>query len=333
MLQFVLVFLSAGLDLMNSVDLQDKTPSAAFPPWLRRPWPSGADFGYTKETLAQLRLHTVCQSARCPNLAECWSKRTATVMVLGNTCSRNCAFCSVQSGKPETVDPDEPAHVAEAVAAMGLKHAVITTVVRDDLPDGGAAHIAATVSAIREANPGTTIEVLVSDYRGDRETVLPILDAAPEVFGHNIETVRRLHPRIRDRRFTYDNSLAALRLARDYSPRTIVKSAFMLGLGETTEEIAETLHNLRAAGCDAVCIGQYLRPTGKQAPVAEYVHPDRFKEYEALAFEMGFEYAVAGPFVRSSYRSEAVLEAPFAQARLGLDSPQRTQRTQRTQNL
>ena len=308
---------------MNSLEPKDKSPPAAFPPWLRRPWPSGADFGYTKETLAKLRLHTVCQSARCPNLAECWSKRTATVMVLGNTCSRNCAFCSVPSGKPEAVDPDEPIHVAEAVAAMGLKHAVITTVVRDDLPDGGAAHIAATVSAIREQNPETTIEVLVSDYRGDRETVLPILDAAPEVFGHNIETVRRLHPRIRDRRFTYEHSLGALRLARDYSPRTIVKSAFMLGLGETAEEIAETLQELKAVGCDAVCIGQYLRPTGKQAPVAEYVHPDRFKEYERLAYEVGFGYAVAGPFVRSSYRSEAVLNADFARERL--NSSQRTQ--------
>ncbi|MEX2016739.1 MAG: lipoyl synthase [Candidatus Hydrogenedentales bacterium] len=305
----------------------DQTPAStpAFPPWLRRPWPSGDDFGYTKHTLAQLRLHTVCQSARCPNLAECWSRRTATVMVLGNTCSRNCAFCSVPSGRPDTVDPDEPAHVAEAVAAMGLKHAVITTVVRDDLPDGGAAHIAATVAAIRERNPETTIEVLVSDYRGDRESVLPILDAAPEVFGHNIETVHRLHPRVRDRRFTYEHSLAALRLARDHSRRTIVKSAFMLGLSETAEEVAQTLQDLRAAGCDAVCIGQYLRPTAKQAPVAEYVHPDRFKEYEALAYDMGFGYAVAGPFVRSSYRSEAVLEADFARERL--NSPQSSQRT------
>ncbi len=289
-----------------------------FPDWLRRPWASGDDFGFTKETLEGLKLHTVCQSAQCPNIGECWSKRTATVMVLGNTCTRNCAFCSVPSGRPEAVDPDEPRHVAEAIAKMGLKHAVITTVVRDDLVDGGANHIAETVRQVRAKSPSTTIEVLVSDYQGDESTVKPILDARPEVFGHNIETVRRLYPKVRDRRFTYESALAVLGLARAHSPRTIVKSAMMVGHGEAETEVVETFHDLLDAGCDAVCIGQYLRPSSRQAEVAEFITPAKFAEYEAAAYALGFSFAVAGPFVRSSYRSEEVLKTVFARQRLAL---------------
>ncbi len=287
-----------------------------FPPWLRRPWASGAVFGSTKETVASLNLHTVCQSAHCPNIAECWAKGTATFMVLGNTCTRNCAFCSVPSGPPESVDPAEPENVARAVAAMRLKHAVVTTVVRDDLPDGGAAHVASCIRAIRAHNPSTTIEVLVSEYDGRHDIIGAVASVAPEVYGHNIETVRRLYPRVRDRRFTYENALEALRAASALSPRSVIKSAMMVGHGETAEEVRETLADLRGAGCDAVCIGQYLRPTAQQRPVAEYVHPSVFGIYEQWAYEIGFEFAVAGPFVRSSYRSEAVLETKFARRKL-----------------
>lgn len=287
-----------------------------FPPWLRRPWASGDTFGHTKATIEQLRLHTVCQSARCPNIGECWAKGTATVMVLGNTCTRNCGFCSVPSGRPDFNDADEPAHVAEAVKAMGLRHAVVTTVVRDDLPDGGAAHIAATIRAIHETNPGTTVEILVSDFSNDRDDIRTVLDARPEIFCHNVETVERLYPRIRDRRFTYRGALEVLRIAREEDPQTIIKSALMVGHGETPEDVAATLRDLREAGCEVVCIGQYLQPSQRQLDVAEFVHPDRFTEYEAMAYRLGFSFAVSGPFVRSSYRSEEVLETEFARRRL-----------------
>jgi len=291
--------------------------SGKFPPWLRRPWASGDVFGQTKDTLASLRLHTVCQSARCPNIGECWAKGTATVMVLGNTCTRNCAFCSVPSGKPEFDDPDEPEHVAEAVRQMGLKHAVVTTVVRDDLADGGASHIADTIRAIHRRNAGTTVEILVSDFSGDRPAIRTVLDARPEIFCHNIETVQRLYPKIRDRRFTYRQALGVLEMAGGEADHAIIKSALMVGHGETPDEVRATLRDLREAGCEVVGIGQYLRPSQREAEVKEYVPPEQFEEYERMAYDLGFEFAVAGPFVRSSYRSEAVLDTEFARRRLG----------------
>ncbi len=294
--------------------------ASKFPAWLRRPWASGNDFGITKDIVDDFKLHTVCQSANCPNIGECWAKGTATVMVLGNTCTRNCTFCSVDSGKPTFDDPLEPQSVAQAVQRMQLKHAVVTTVVRDDLPDGGAKHIADTISGIHELNPGTTVEILVSDFAGDRKAIQTVLAAAPEIFCHNIETVERLYPKVRDRRFTYESALSVLTMAREMAPRTIVKSALMLGLGEDEEDIKATLNDLLEAGCEAVCIGQYLRPSAQQAEVQSFIHPDQFAAYEELAYEMGFSYAVCGPFVRSSYKSEAVLETAFARERLGLDA-------------
>ena len=287
-----------------------------FPAWLRRPWASGSTFSATKEIVEDLKLHTVCQSARCPNLGECWAKGTATFMVLGNVCTRNCAFCSVKSGRPEPLDSREPQNVAEAVRRMGLKHAVVTTVVRDDLEDCGAAHISATIQAIHNLNPGTTVEVLVSDFSSDNAAIRSVLEAQPEIFCHNIESVRRLYPRIRDRRFSYDAALDVLRQVREMDSQVIVKSALMVGFGETPAEVLETLRDLRDAGCEVVCIGQYLRPSSQQCEVAEFVHPDRFAEYEKTAYGLGFEFVVSGPFVRSSYRSEAILETPFARARL-----------------
>lgn len=291
-----------------------------FPEWLRRPWASGQDFGLTKDIIDDLKLNTVCQSAHCPNIGECWAKGTATVMVLGSTCTRNCTFCSVDSGKPTFDDPTEPLQVGEAVKRMKLKHAVVTTVVRDDMEDGGAAHIAETIREIHRQNPETTVEILVSDFRGDKAAIATVLDAEPEIFCHNIETVERLYPKIRDQRFTYKSALNILRVARDTSPRSIVKSAFMLGLGETEDEIKATLHDLLSSGCEAVCIGQYLQPSQQQSDVQEYIHPDQFNAYQELAYTMGFQFAVCGPFVRSSYRSEALLETDFAKTRLGLSA-------------
>ena len=287
-----------------------------FPEWLRRPWASGETFGLTKEIVADLELHTVCQSAKCPNIGECWAKGTATVMVLGNVCTRNCTFCSVPSGKPTFNDWKEPEKVAEAVRRMRLKHAVVTTVARDDLPDGGARHIAETIRAIHERNPGTTVEILVSDFKRASDSIGEVLDAGPEVFCHNVETVERLYASVRDSRFTYRGALEVLRIASTHSRRGIIKSAFMVGLGETAVEVEATLRDLLEAGCEVVCIGQYLQPTRRQMDVVEFVTPEGFEEYEALAYDLGFEFVAAGPFVRSSYRSEEVLNTEFARRRL-----------------
>ncbi|MCC6793668.1 MAG: lipoyl synthase [Candidatus Hydrogenedentes bacterium] len=283
--------------------------TARFPEWIRRPWASGQDFVFTKDLVEDLDLHTVCQSARCPNMAECWQKRTATLMILGNSCTRNCRYCSVPSGKPEDVEPDEPMRVAKAIQKMGLRHAVITSVTRDDLPDGGAGHIAETVRTVRTMNPNTTIEVLVPDFVGDAAAVEMVLASQPDVFGHNIETVERLYPSVRGKRCTYRTALSVLKMAAGWEPRTIAKSAFMLGHGETEDEIKQTLHDLLELGCEAVCMGQYLRPTLKQREVEGFVTPEKFKEYEEYAYAIGFGFAVAGPFVRSSYRSEELIDA------------------------
>lgn len=287
-----------------------------FPEWIRRSWASGANVQYTKGLVEDNALHTVCQSARCPNLHECWSRRTATFMVLGNVCSRNCRYCSVPSGKPETLDADEPGRVADAVRKMGLRHTVLTSVTRDDLPDGGAAHIAETIRAIRRVSPSTTVEVLVPDFQGDPEAIRVVLDSHPEVFSHNIETVARLHPVIRSRRYTYAMALGVLNEGAAYRPQPIVKSALMVGHGETPEEVRATLEDLVAAGCDAVSIGQYLRPTPKQRAVEAFVRPEEFEAYRRMAYDAGFKFAVAGAFVRSSYRSDEMMEAPFARERV-----------------
>lgn len=287
----------------------------SFPGWIRQPWPSGEAFSEVKSLLGDLRLHTVCQSAHCPNQSECWGRKTATFMVMGNTCTRHCSYCAVNSGRPGTLDLEEPEHIAEAVRRLGLKHAVLTSVTRDDLPDGGAGHIASTIRAIKASMPETTIEVLVQDFDGNRDDIAIVQAAGPEIFSHNIETVASVFPRIRDRRFTYKQSLDVLRIARELSEGHFIKSAFMLGCGESADEIAQTLHDLKEAGCDAVSIGQYLQPTPKHFPVQAYISPEQFKEYETLAYSLGFGFAVAGPFVRSSYRSEALLESSYAMSR------------------
>lgn len=288
-----------------------------FPEWLRRPWASDDALSFTKDGVVDAHgLHTVCQSAQCPNLGECWARGTATVMILGNVCTRGCRFCSVPSGLPGgLVEVDEPERVAEAVAGMKLKHCVITMVTRDDLSDGGAAVVAETVRAIRARTPGTTVELLTSDFNNDRMAIDAVLEAGPDVFGHNLEVVERLSPTVRDTRFTYGQTLDVLRYVADSNCDTVVKSAFMLGLGERPEEVRQTLTDLREAGVEAVAVGQYLQPTPKHHAVTEYVHPDVFAEYEAYAYEIGFVHAVAGPFVRSSYRSDEILEASLTRRR------------------
>lgn len=292
-----------------------KTNPKVFPEWIRQPWPSGAAFNEVKSLLGDLDLHTVCQSAHCPNQSECWGRKTATFMVMGNTCTRHCSYCAVNSGRPGELDLDEPAKIAEAVRRLGLKHTVITSVTRDDLPDGGAQHIADTIHAIKAITPETTIEVLVQDFDGNREDIALVQAARPEIFSHNIETVARVFPRIRDRRFTYEQSLQVLRDAKACSEGWYVKSAFMLGCGESEDEIRQTLVDLHDAGCDAVSMGQYLQPTPKHFPVQAYIPPEQFADYEAMAYDIGFGFAVAGPFVRSSYRSEALLESEYARQR------------------
>lgn len=287
-----------------------------FPEWIRRPWPSGEAFQEVKGLLEGLDLHTVCQSAHCPNQSECWGRKTATFMVLGNVCSRHCTYCAVNSGRPEAPDADEPAKVAEAVRRLGLKHAVLTSVTRDDLPDGGAEHIALSIRAIKAVSPETTVEVLVQDFNGDIGAIRSVTEARPEIFSHNIETVERLHPAMRDRRFSYAGSLEVLRTAAELMHTGFVKSALMLGCGETPEEIRQTLRDLHAAGCEAVSIGQYLQPTRKHQEVERFVSPPEFAEHEAYAREIGFAFAVAGPFVRSSYRSEDLLASPAGVQRL-----------------
>jgi len=287
--------------------------AGSFPGWIRRTWGSGRDFGVTRGILDDLQLHTVCQSARCPNINECWRRHTATVMVLGNVCTRKCAFCSVRSTRGgQTVvppDPQEPGRVAEAVRRLALRHAVVTSVTRDDLADGGAGHFATTVEAVRAANPGCTVEVLTPDFRGSRDAVETVMAAGPDVFGHNIETVERLYPVLRDAAHDYGRSLGVLKSAAAIAGRTAVKSALMVGHGETPDEVRATLADLLEAGCVAIFIGQYLRPGKAERKVAEYVAPEQFEAYERMAYAMGFAFAVAGAFVRSSYRAEELVNA------------------------
>ncbi len=269
------------------------------PAWLKIRPPTTEQFAQIRSLVATKQLHTVCEEAHCPNMSECWSGGTATFMVLGAVCTRGCRFCEVASGQPLPPDPQEPARIAEAITAMGLEYAVLTTVDRDDLPDQGAGHIAACIRAAKAA--GVLVEVLAPDFRGQLELVDRVLEAGPVVFAHNIETVERLQARVRDRRAGYAQSLAVLAHAKQRG--FLTKSSLMVGLGERPEEVAQALADLRAAGVDLVTIGQYLRPSSWHLPVAEYVPPEQFQAYERLAKELGFRYCASGPFVRSSYKA------------------------------
>ncbi len=271
------------------------------PKWLRVKLPTGENYRKVRSLVDEHKLHTICESGSCPNMGECWGEGTATFMILGNICTRSCGFCAVKTGRPEEVDIYEPGKVAQSVKIMQVKHAVITSVDRDDLKDGGAEIWAQTVRAIRQQSPGTTMETLIPDFAGNWDNLQIVIDAAPEIVSHNLETVRRLTKAVRIQA-KYDRSLEVLFRLKKGGMRT--KSGIMLGLGETDEEIIETMEDLRAVNVDILTIGQYLQPTPKHLPIAEFVTPERFEKYRLLGLEMGFRYVESGPLVRSSYHAE-----------------------------
>lgn len=278
------------------------TAPGRLPPWLRVKLPRDASFGATAHTVAAGGLRTVCRGARCPNIFECFSRGTATFMILGGTCTRGCAFCNITAGTPDPLDPDEPRRLAAAVAELGLTHAVITSVTRDDLPDGGAAHFAATIEAVRRFSPGTTVEVLTPDFAGNPEALEIVLDARPEVFNHNVETVPRLYPVARARA-EYARSLGVLSRAAAHGGGVVVKSGLMVGLGETRDELAAVFSDLARAGCRVVTVGQYLRPSRRNLPVVRYLPPEEFDALAALGRDHGIAEMVCAPLVRSSYKA------------------------------
>jgi lipoic acid synthetase len=282
-------------------------PSARrLPDWLKKPLPTGNGNFFTQSLLDELRLETVCENARCPNRPECYSRRTATFMILGNVCTRPCGFCSVVKGAPEPLELDEPERVAEAAFRLGLKHVVITSVTRDDLPDGGADHFRRCILAVRERT-GAAVEVLTPDFLGDRRAVDTVLAAEPEVYNHNMETVPRLYKKVRGRA-GYQRSLDLLAHVKRQKPSIVTKSGLMLGIGETIEELFDVLADLRGVRCDTLTLGQYLAPTLKHVPVARFVPPAEFEELAELARTLGFKKVVAGPFVRSSYHADEMVE-------------------------
>ena len=272
------------------------------PDWLTIRLPRADTISEVQGMMRAKNLHTVCESARCPNLPECWSKKTATFMILGDTCTRSCGFCAIKVGKGEELDPFEPANVAKVANDLGLKHVVVTSVARDDLKDEGAEQFARTIRALHHANPLTIVEVLTPDFKGKADLVKTVVDAGPEIYNHNIETIERLHTVVRPQA-KYARTLRVLEMVKEMDPAVYTKSGIMLGLGETRAEVVKTLQDLRNIGCDAVTIGQYLRPTMKHLPVSEYIHPDVFAEYETIGAEIGFTFVASGPFIRSSYNA------------------------------
>jgi len=282
----------------------EQKPRPRLPDWLRIKLPTSDTFSHTRALLDELKLHTVCESAKCPNHWECWSKGTATFMIAGDRCTRACGFCAVSTAKPLALEVDEPLRVAEATRRMKLKHVVITAVARDDLADGGANHFQQTIEAVRKLNPGIVIEVLVPDFNDSDKSIDCVLAAQPHIFNHNLETVRRLTPEVRHRA-TYDRSLTVLAKAKAKGGDSIyTKSGMMLGLGETEPEVITAMEDLRKANCDILTLGQYLQPSLKHLPVVEFVSPERFATYKVRAEEMGFVHVASGPMVRSSYHAD-----------------------------
>lgn len=271
------------------------------PKWLRVKLPTGENYRKVRSLVDEHKLHTICESGSCPNMGECWGEGTATFMILGNICTRSCGFCAVQTGRPEQVDEFEPGKVANSVKTMQVKHAVITSVDRDDLKDGGSGIWVQTVKAIRHQSPGTTLETLIPDFAGNWDNLQNIIDVAPEIVSHNLETVRRLTKQVRIQA-KYDRSLEVLFRLKKGGMRT--KSGVMLGLGETEEEVIETMEDLRSVQVDILTLGQYLQPTPKHLPIAEFITPEKFEEYRVLGLKMGFRYVESGPLVRSSYHAE-----------------------------
>lgn len=284
-------------------------PRGEKPDWLRVKIPTGAGFQRVRETVREHRLATVCEESMCPNMGECWGAGTATIMLMGDVCTRACRFCAVDTGNPRGwLDAEEPAHAAETVRLMGLQYVVLTSVDRDDLDDGGAAHYAACIREIQRVNPGTAVEALTPDFRGQHDAVSTVVDTGLEVFAQNVETVRRLTHPVRDPRASYEQTLDVLAHAKRRRPDVLTKTSLMLGLGETEAEVRETMDDLRAIDVDIVTFGQYLRPTVNHLPVARYVTPEEFERIRQVGLAKGFLEVVSGPLVRSSYRAERVLE-------------------------
>ncbi len=273
------------------------------PAWLRVRAPAGENYTKVKQSLRSLNLHTVCEEARCPNISECWGTGTATIMIMGDICSRGCRFCAVNSGKPVLLDTGEPERVAKAIKEWGLRYVVITSVCRDDLEDGGAEHIAKTIKAIKLLCPTIIVESLIPDFRGDDSSIIKIVKSKPEVISHNIETVSRLTPKVRDARASYEQSLSVLKKIKDINSLIYTKSSIMLGLGESEEEVFQTIKDLRSVGVSILTIGQYLQPTPKHLPLIEFIAPEKFNWFREIAEQMGFVYVASGPLVRSSYRA------------------------------
>ncbi len=297
---------------MTETMMPPAPPRPRHPDWIRVRAPMGENYTHLKGLVRGLQLHTVCESALCPNIGECWGAGTATIMILGDVCTRACRFCAVTTGNPHgIVDAEEPGRVASAIAELKLNYVVVTSVDRDDLPDGGAQIFAETIRQIKAQAPRTKVEVLTGDFRGDRGCVQTVIDAAPDVFGQNVETVKRLTHFARDRRAGYEQTLAVLRMAKEFAPQRRTKSSLLVGIGETRDEVIETLRDLRAAQVDLLAIGQYLQPTRtkRHVPLVEYVTPDQFAEYGKLGRELGFKYVAAGPLVRSSYKAWQALLA------------------------
>ncbi|MEY2518779.1 MAG: lipoyl synthase [Verrucomicrobiota bacterium] len=287
---------------MSCVKIDPALHQSQKPPWIKVRLPSNPVFFSTKALISDLRLHTVCESAQCPNRWECWSQGTATMMIAGERCTRACGFCAVTTAKPFALEEDEPQRVAEAMRRMDLKHVVVTAVARDDLKDGGANHFARTIEAIRAMDSSVVIEVLVPDFHAQDWCIQIVLDAAPDIFNHNMETVERLTPVVRSRA-KYRTSLDVLRKAKEIAPKIVTKSGVMLGLGETEPELFRTMDDLREIGCQVLTLGQYLRPTPQHLPVVEFVTPERFDAYGEIARAKGFDHVASGPLVRSSYHA------------------------------
>jgi lipoic acid synthetase len=283
---------------MTMIKIEDKSK----PPWLKKRLPPFEDLAKVKSILDSADLHTVCEEARCPNLGECFSKGTATILILGRVCTRHCGFCAVEHGASAPPDESEPEKVAQAVKKMGLHYVVITSVTRDDLPDGGASHFAKTIQAVRALDRGIKIEVLIPDFKGDLSSLLTVLEESPDVLNHNIETIPRLYPEVRPRA-DYRRSLHLLEEAKKRDEQTLTKSGFMLGLGETEEEILSLLQDLSEVGCDFLTIGQYLQPRPDRLPVVRYIPPEEFEKYKKAGEEIGFKSVASGPFVRSSFHA------------------------------
>ena len=273
------------------------------PNWLRVRAPMGRNFNNLKELVGDLRLHTVCESARCPNIGDCWERRTATFMILGDICTRACGFCAIKTGRPETLDREEPERVAEAVAHLGLKFAVITSVNRDELDDGGAEIFAETIRAIRRRCPGTGIEVLIPDFEGNWDALAQVVEARPDILNHNMESIERLYKKVRPQA-KYWRSLELLRRTREMDATIVTKSGMMLGVGEELDEIRVAMRHLREVDCDVLTLGQYLRPSARHIPLIRYVHPDEFAQLKEEGLAMGFKHVESGPLVRSSYHAD-----------------------------